>query len=101
MTGCRGRRRPPIVVEIDVENDEYVPIVWGESAWQGVPLAFATMEAARAALAAEGHPAHELLDFGRPAIISSVDPAGARWLVTAADGPRGDLVTPEEAFLNG
>jgi hypothetical protein len=55
MMGCRGRRRPPIVVEIDVENDEYVPIVWGESAWQGVPLAFATMEAARASLAAEGH----------------------------------------------
>ena len=57
MIGSRRRRRPPIVVEIDVENDEYVPIVWGESAWQGVPLAFATMEAARAALAAEGHPA--------------------------------------------
>jgi len=27
--------------------------------------------------------------------------ANLRWLVTAADGPRGDLVTPEEAFLNG
>jgi hypothetical protein len=48
------RRRPPIVVEIDLENDEYNPTVWGEAAWRGVPLAFATLEALRNTLAAEG-----------------------------------------------
>ena len=49
------RRRPPIVVEIDVENDEYNPTAWGRAAWQGVPLAFATIETVRKVLAAEGH----------------------------------------------
>jgi hypothetical protein len=49
------RRRPPIVVEIDVENDEYNPTAWGRAAWQGVPLAFATIETVRKVLASEGH----------------------------------------------
>jgi hypothetical protein len=48
-------RRPPIVVEIDVENDEYNPSVWGRAAWQSVPLAFAAIDEARNVLAADGH----------------------------------------------
>ena len=53
--GQNKLRRPPIIVEIDVENDEYGSTTWGRAAWQGVPLAFATMDTARNILAAEGH----------------------------------------------
>ncbi len=48
-------RRPPIVVEIDVEADDYCPTTWGRAAWQGVPLAFAAVGTVRDALAAMGH----------------------------------------------
>jgi hypothetical protein len=48
-------RRPSIVVEIDLEPDEYYPTVWGRAAWEGVERAFQAADSVRNALAAVGH----------------------------------------------
>jgi len=51
----RRLRRTPIVVEIDLEPDEYYPTFWGRAAWQGLMGAFEAADTVRDVLEAGGH----------------------------------------------
>jgi hypothetical protein len=50
----RRMRRVPIIVEMDLEPDEYYPRAWGRTAWEGVWRAFQTADIVRDTLGAMG-----------------------------------------------